>query len=316
MFCPNCGTKSEPGMKFCEECGCALTENVNIPETDARNDEFQKLPEKNVEPAFVNIPQPEEKLEKSKRGLAVGVVISVVILLIAVVSALFISGVLDFDFSSKENTTQASEKEKEKTETTETTTEEVVEEETTEVDTNAVAKANLAGVWNVKITGSTSPIYSDVYTMTMPCAITFYDNGTYKLYFDNSCYEVMISEMVNEYLEEQGYFDMDDTQKSGFIKEYGFATEEEFYTFVHDEYVKGIPTTDADELIDDLPLPRTGYWAINGDYLYFTNQKTQIDAFNSNPSAYKHDCTKTSLTQGTKDFVIIEGEESFTFAKK
>ena len=321
MFCPNCGTKTEAGMSFCEECGCALMDDVNTSVSEPQTNNYQQNFVENFEPAFVNIPQPPEKPERSKKGLVVGVVVSVVVLLVAVVAALFISGVVDLDFSKKETTTQSEGKKKQKETTTEESTEEITEEETTEettteVDVNAEPKKNLVGTWKINLECDYEPIYGSQYRMTMPGLITFYDNGTYKLYFDEGARDVMFYEMIDEYLNEDGYFDMDDEQKAVYLADFDVDDEQELYSLLYGVFLENIPESDCEELIESIPLPQKGYWAVNGDYLYLTDDASQITSFNANPNAYKYDCIKTNLTKGTGKITVTDDYEYFTFVKK
>lgn len=319
MFCPNCGTKCANETKFCDNCGCALTqsnEGTYSGETqgyyDAQENHYQQNMAWNSESAFVNIPQPPEKPKKSKTGLVVGIVISIIILLVAVVTSLIISGVIEINLFEKETTTQTEEKKNKKTTTEENTS----EEETSEVDTNVVAKQNLEGSWTITIECSSEPVYGNQYEMILPIIIDFKSDGTYSILLDKSSYDAMIYTMIDEYLNEEGYFNMDDVEKSSYIADFGVGSEQELYELLYSAYVENASMEEYEPWIDEMPMTKNGYWAINGDYLYFADTESQIAAFMSNPSAYKYDSIQTRLTQGSKDFKITEGDESLVFRKK
>ncbi len=337
MFCPNCGTKCADGTRFCEECGCLLVQNDTDTLVDDsqgheeqitvnsqqygdygfQRDSYQQNSNWNVEPAFVNIPQPPEEPKSSKKGIVVGIVISVVVLIIAVFAALIISGVIEINFSEKETTTQAEEKKKEKEDKETTTEEESIEEDTTEVvDTNAVAKQNLEGSWTISIACSSEPVFGNSYEMTLPLRIDFKSDGTYSILLDDNSYDAMIYEMIDEYLAEEGYFNMDDVEKSSYLAEYEVSSELDLYELLYNVFAENVPIEDYEGWIDEMPMSKEGFWAINGDYLYFTDSESQVNAFMSNPSAYKYDSIRTNLTHGPKDFQIKEGDESIIFRKR
>ncbi len=327
MFCPNCGAKCDNGTKFCDECGCVLIQSdtdISFEESqnyyDSQENHYQQNMEWKSEPAFVNIPQPPEKPKKSKTGLVVGIVISVIILLVAVVTALIISGVIEINLFEKETTTQAEEEKNDKkdkeTTTEENTSEEATEEETTEIDTNVVAKQNLEGIWTITLQCSSEPVYGNQYEMILPIIFDFKSDGTYSIFLDENSYNSMVYTMIDEYLAEEGYFNMNDVDKSAYVAEFGVGSEQELYELLYSAYVENTPMEEYESWIYEMPMSEEGYWAINGDYLYFADKESQISAFMSNPSAYKYDSIQTKLTQGPKDFQVNEGDESLVFRKR
>ena len=325
MFCPNCGAKCDNGTKFCDECGCVLIQSdtdITFEESqnyyDSQENHYQQNMGWNSESAFVNIPQPPEKPKKSKTGIVVGIVISVIILLVAVVTALIISGVIEINLFEKETTTQAEEEKNDNKETSteEKTSEEVTEEETTGIDTNVVAKQNLEGIWTITLQCSNEPVYGNQYEMILPIIFDFKSDGTYSILLDENSYDSMVYTMIDEYLAEEGYFNMDDVDKSSYVAEFGVGSEQELYELLYSAYVENTPMEEYESWIYEMPMSEEGYWAINGDYLYFADKESQISAFMSNPSAYKYDSIQTKLTQGPEDFQVNEGDESLVFRKR
>ena len=344
MFCPNCGAKNADNIKYCESCGCVLNrDNQNKSEnfqeyyedsltvtapslTPESNGHYN--PQSNMKwepvPSYINIPQPPEPPKKSKTGLVVGIIISVVIILAAVFTALVISGTIEINLFNKETTTHKSkntdsqqESESTSEEASEDVTEEdTTEEETTEPDTSKAAKKNLVGKWNVVLLSS-EVVYGNSNEAMMPFIIEFGSDGTYEMSLDEDAYEIMIRSMFNAVLEEEGYFEMDDAKKAEYLTtEFGVETEEELYELFYEIYLDEHPITEWEGVLSSMPMQKKGYWAVNGDYLYFADTESQRDAFLNNPKSYKYDTIKTSLTRGPNNFAIADGEDSFVFVKQ
>lgn len=86
MFCENCGRKSNPGERFCADCGTPLRNNVNM----------------NVNPTpSTNLGQVNRNKKKPKTGLILGIVFGSIAVMVAIIVGII---ALAFSFVSKYET--------------------------------------------------------------------------------------------------------------------------------------------------------------------------------------------------------------------
>ena len=187
--------------------------------------------------------------------------------------------------------------------------EEVLESE----DSNTLSTNNS----DSNVLSSSDDLYGNSNEMIMPVIVKFSSDGSYKMTLDETAYENMFENMIDALLEEEGYFEMDDAKKAEYLTtEFGVETEEELYELFYEIYLDERPITEWEGVLSSMPMQKKGYWAVNGDYLYFADTESQRDAFLNNPKSYKYDTIKTSLTRGPNNFAIADGEDSFVFVKQ
>lgn len=320
MFCANCGAYNTDGTKFCIECGTTLYSNTQITsQAEPReNDDVetiavqQRIYEQGA--TNQNRTSSQQEYKQSKKGLVTGIVISIFILVMAVIVSLFVSGVIDVDTFKKEEITQEIKEsfKEEQTSEIETSEEETAEETVTE-DPNLIAKQNLVGVWNVTVSLKEN---GELIEHFLPVVTTFGSDGTFAVTLDEEAYEKVIWEYVEDALVSSGYYDFSEEEKAQIFAQNGVKNEEELREELFKYSAETQPITDFSVVIDNLPMPSSGYWAVNGENLYLTTTETQRDAFLKNPNAYRHDVIKTKLTRGEYDFTLLEGEENFILSKQ
>lgn len=123
MFCPNCGTNNSDDAIFCGGCGKPIKVSNPSEETTLEIEPTPVAPaynppvvEQPVAPVYtppVYTPPVEPQKPKGNKTVIIIVVLAIIIALLGTAVALFATGVIDFDGSTKETTTE-SRKEKKK----------------------------------------------------------------------------------------------------------------------------------------------------------------------------------------------------------
>ena len=315
MFCTNCGASNADGAKFCVACGTPLVNNQpetpatpvapvyappvyetpedattvyappvqSAPQTPVYEEPVQQAPVYEapvqqpqyyapVTPDMQPMNQPEPPKKKDKTGLIIGIVVGVLVLIGAVVAILFATGVFDSDSEKDDIKTEQTDKKK--------------EEEKEEKDPLEIAKENLEGEWTLRFE-SYEDIGYGITVFDLPYTVVLEDDGTYYVTEDQAQFDDMIYLMIDAILEGEGYFALTDEEKEYFFIGMGVADEEELYSALYDVMTEDMTVESFKEsMFYDCPFEDSGYWATDGEYLFFTYSEDEAKDFPKNSSEY------------------------------
>ncbi len=241
MFCPNCGTNNNEGVKFCSGCGAPMGTNNAAPVEPAP----VYAPVEPQAPVYAPVepvaPAPAPQKPKKNTGLIVGIIVGVLVIIGAVIAILFATGTFDTDSKKEETKTEETDNKKQDKEEN--------KEEAPKGDENHDGR--LIGEWI-----GTETAEMDGIQIAVPITHYFYEDGTYKGVIDVDEYKKGLRKVI---------IDM--------YKDYGITEEQidvifqESYGVTFDEYVDIMISE------NDISMETKGTWETNGDEIIIVDDK-------------------------------------------